>query len=272
MKRLAWVEILNSQGDVSNRHPVYAWPVNVGRAYHNDVILDDPYVAAGHLEIQPLEAGGYQLNTLGDVKGVTLNRQRKPHTMTQVTAEDVIHIGRNQLRIRPVDYVVSPAQTPPKWARLRSGLGLSVGLLLLLFEYALSRWLSYDREEKNTILLAEHVGFHSLELGFYVGGFLGIGRAHRSGTDELGSARHLSLIGSWVAYAHRRYVKLHTIRTQFFLADLSDAHGTYSFPVWFYYLSAYLFGQPRQSSQNWIFSGGFDPAKHQCVGFKKSMA
>ncbi|MFY9259908.1 MAG: FHA domain-containing protein [Gallionella sp.] len=212
MKRLAWIEILNQHGDVTVRHPVYAWPVNVGRAYHNDVMLDDPYIAAGHLEIQPADAGGYQLNVLGGVNAMTINRKRERHQSAKVSAEDIIHIGKTAFRVRPVDYDVSPDQPLPKHAWLRSSLGLFMGISLVLFEYILSRWLNYDREEKLTILAADMIDSIPLEFGLTWIGFwaiigrIEVGKSHfiEHATLATLGAGVLMLIGdmsSYVAFA-----------------------------------------------------------------------
>ncbi|MDD4965188.1 MAG: FHA domain-containing protein [Gallionella sp.] len=155
MKHLAWIEILNHHGDVKTRQPVYAWPLNIGRGYHNDVILDDPYIAPGHLEIQPAELGGYQLNILGDAPALTINQQRDLHQSTQVSAEDIIHLGKTSFRIRPIDYVVTSEMPIPKRAWLRPALGLFLGISLILLEYALVRWLNYTFEQKPKMLIID---------------------------------------------------------------------------------------------------------------------
>ncbi|MDD2776831.1 MAG: FHA domain-containing protein [Gallionella sp.] len=212
MKRLAWIEILNQHGDVTVRHPVYSWPVNIGRAYHNDVMLDDPYIAAGHLEIQPENEGGYQLNVLGGINAMTINRKRERHQSAKVSPEDIIHIGKTAFRIRPVDYNVSPDKPLPRKAMLRNALGLFVGISLVLFEYVISRWLNYDREEKLTILAVDMMDMIPWQFGLTWVGFwaiigrIEVGRPHfiEHATLATLGAGVLMLIGdmsSYVAFA-----------------------------------------------------------------------
>lgn len=208
MKRLAWIEILNQHGDVIVRHPIYAWPANIGRGYQNDVIIDDPYIAAGHLEVEPSDVEGYQLKLLGGINGMSLNRKRQLHQSVKASADDIIHIGKTQFRVRPVDYSVSPDKPMPKRAWLRNAIGLFIGLSLVLFEYALMRWLNYDKEEKITILIVDLIDtipwqFGLMWIGFWsVIGRIEVGRTHLIEHATLASlgAGVLMLIGDLSSY------------------------------------------------------------------------
>jgi hypothetical protein len=46
MEPLTFVEILDKRGHVMQRLRVERLPATIGRAYTNDVILDDPFVSA----------------------------------------------------------------------------------------------------------------------------------------------------------------------------------------------------------------------------------
>ena len=47
MAPLGYVEILDGKGGVVERFPVIeSFPIKIGRAYDNDVILSDPYVCS----------------------------------------------------------------------------------------------------------------------------------------------------------------------------------------------------------------------------------
>lgn len=153
MKRLAWIEILNTQGVVSARHAVEAWPARIGRAYTSDVVLDDPHIAANQLEVHPPLAEGYPIKNVATGKGFKLNAQRGAKQDATVSADDVIHVGQTRLRIRPVDYVVAPEHASPPYPHWRSWLGLLIGVLLLVFENVLVRWLDYTREESYKMLI-----------------------------------------------------------------------------------------------------------------------
>ena len=48
---MIWVEILGRHGDVLARHRCDGVETRIGRAYDNDVVLDDPTVAAHHVRV-----------------------------------------------------------------------------------------------------------------------------------------------------------------------------------------------------------------------------
>jgi pSer/pThr/pTyr-binding forkhead associated (FHA) protein len=57
MEQVIWVEVLGRHRDVAARYRCAGPMVHVGRAYDNDVVLDDPYVAPRHLRIARDESG-----------------------------------------------------------------------------------------------------------------------------------------------------------------------------------------------------------------------
>lgn len=175
MERLAWVEILDRHGDVSSRHPVYAWPLRVGRAYTNDIVLDDPYVAANHLEINHVDEGRYQLKIVSSINAMMLDSLHGKQADATVSASQVARIGHTQLRIRPVDYAVSAEKSLPSYDWLRGWPALFVGVTVLLLTHLLTLWLNYDRADGYNILLLPVVGAITLLL-IWVGFWALIGR------------------------------------------------------------------------------------------------
>ncbi len=108
MERLAWIEVLNRYGDVNSRHPVFAWPTLVGRSYNCDLILDDPFIAPNHIEISGEGEQGFQVKDMGSINGMTIANLPGKKTDAIITSDDIIRIGRTQLRIRPSHYPVAP--------------------------------------------------------------------------------------------------------------------------------------------------------------------
>jgi hypothetical protein len=170
MERLAWIEILDRHGDVVIRHPVYAWPVKLGRAYTSDIVLDDPYVAASHLEINSTADGRYQLNGLGSINGLITDALRTRQTDATASANDVVRIGQTQFRIRPVDYAVAAEKSLPSDNWLRSWPALFVGVIVLLLSELINLWLDYISDDIYNILLIPiliSILFLSLWAGFW---------------------------------------------------------------------------------------------------------
>ncbi|OYU75487.1 MAG: hypothetical protein CFE45_32705, partial [Burkholderiales bacterium PBB5] len=55
--RIALIELLDRDGRVRRAVDVHAWPVRLGRAIDNTVVLDDPHVAAHHATLLTDEQG-----------------------------------------------------------------------------------------------------------------------------------------------------------------------------------------------------------------------
>ena len=111
MGALALLELLDRDGSVRQAIPVHAWPLTLGRALDNDVVLSDPHVAAQHLRVEAVERGldlvagatanGVQANTarLRAGERMTLPLQGEP---AEITA------GRTRLRLRLPEHTLAP--------------------------------------------------------------------------------------------------------------------------------------------------------------------
>ena len=130
MERLAWLEILDRHGDVSSRHSVHAWPLKIGRAYTNDIVLDDPQIAAHHVEIRPAEDGNYHAVDLGSLNGILNKNSKLNQAEALISADDVLRIGQTQIRIRPLNYAVAAETRVPQSTWLRAWRGLLLGVAL----------------------------------------------------------------------------------------------------------------------------------------------
>lgn len=54
-RRLALIELLERDGRVSRVLDVHAWPLCLGRALDNDLVIDDPHLAAHHATLAVAE-------------------------------------------------------------------------------------------------------------------------------------------------------------------------------------------------------------------------
>jgi hypothetical protein len=103
---VVWIEILSRQHDVLARHRIAALPATVGRAYDNDVVLDDPHVAAHHLRIARHEDGALHAEDLGSRNGVFVDRERRDDVL--LDGDAVLSIGATLLRVRTAAHAVAP--------------------------------------------------------------------------------------------------------------------------------------------------------------------
>ncbi|NCP63248.1 MAG: FHA domain-containing protein [Paraglaciecola sp.] len=112
--------------------------ITIGRDYHTDLHLDDPYVCPTHLVIEQNNDGELQLSDCQSVNGVMVNH--KTVSQQVLGADDIIKIGRSRLRIidpaKPVTaaLVLSPLEEKLGW--LNSSL-LAILLTLAYLAYSL---------------------------------------------------------------------------------------------------------------------------------------
>jgi hypothetical protein len=148
---LAFVEILGRHNDVVVRVPIYRWPAHAGRSYDSDVILDDPYVAARHAQIEPVVDGRFKVSDLQSVNGISLLPSAKRRDAVEVGPDDVVRLGHSQIRIRTPAYAVQPELALRPAALYRRVPAFAVTALLLVALVVWEAWVTTtttSREEK----------------------------------------------------------------------------------------------------------------------------
>lgn len=93
------LEVLNRAGQVLQRIPYHGGSIRVGRAYDNDVIVDDPYVCPHHLVLEP-EEQGLMAKDKDSVNGIYAKGHRKPKQEILMGDREVIQVGHSLLRYR----------------------------------------------------------------------------------------------------------------------------------------------------------------------------
>ncbi len=187
---VALVELLDRDGQVRQTTVVPAWPLRIGRALDNHVVLSDPHVAPTHLSIERGE------HALEFVVGATRNgvqigskRLRPGDANLLPVGPDPFEltIGRIRLRLRLPDQPLAPelplASAAPLLQRLRpiviaalvlvlalvfntyldtdpDGLGRAVGSMLLAAIVGAAIWCSAWALLSKTFTRQAHFGWH----------------------------------------------------------------------------------------------------------------
>src|SRR5450631_2783872 len=103
---MIWIEILSRHRDVTARFRIAGPEASIGRGYDNDVIVDDPYVAAQHLRIFRDETGQLVAEDMGSANGLFLDGGKSRQTRIVVDGSHPIRIGQTFLRIRETSHAV----------------------------------------------------------------------------------------------------------------------------------------------------------------------
>jgi len=153
MDPLAFIEILGRDGDVAARHPVHRWPATAGRGYNADVIIDDPFVAPLHVRIEPAAYGRFRVVDLQSVNGIALLPSEQRVAAAEAGPDDVVRLGRTQIRIRAASYAVRPELTLRAVSYYRRPLGFVTVAAALLAITVWNGWIMTTTREERAFLV-----------------------------------------------------------------------------------------------------------------------
>jgi hypothetical protein len=144
---LAVLEVLDRDGAVRQSVKVGAWPLRVGRALDNDLVLDDPYTAAQHLRIGRDERGQLALVVGESVNGLQCDGRHLAAGEQVLLPERPVSLvlGRTHLRLRLASAALAPEQVLGVARVLTQGLPTLVLLTLAaLLTLGFNTWLESE--------------------------------------------------------------------------------------------------------------------------------
>ena len=145
---MIWIEILSRHRDVVSRVRISGEQATVGRGYDNDVIVDDPYVAARHLLILRDEAGQLVAKDLGSVNGTFLDGSKSRIARLAIDGGEPLRIGQTLLRVRTGDYAVEPERKVLAERGKLSTIMVAAMTMTVLGFIALRVWLAQTGEPR----------------------------------------------------------------------------------------------------------------------------
>ena len=157
MGAMMWIEVLSHHGDVATRVPIEREEARIGRAFDNDVVVDDPHVAPHHLRIYRGDDGELVAEDIGTLNGLFPEHAAQRVKSLSLAKEPGFRIGRTTLRVRDARHPVAPEKllTPPRaHARWAGMLGLALMLMLLV-----TQWLNITTQPNTNAVLLPLLGF-----------------------------------------------------------------------------------------------------------------
>lgn len=127
-----FVEILDRHDDVASRHRVERLPARIGRAYSNDIIVDDPFLAPHHAEIRREPSGALVVIDLGTRNGLHPARSRSRVERIEAQPEAQWRAGRTNFRLRPASFTVPAERSDDAPVRPMSGWALLAAVLVMV--------------------------------------------------------------------------------------------------------------------------------------------
>lgn len=142
--RVALIELLGRDGQVTRTLDVWQWPLTLGRALDNDLVVDDPHLAAHHARVAPGDDGLLRLHALPSRNGVQLAGRAVQGAAALPAGGALLQLGSTRLRLRLPDETLAPELPLPRHA---SGAPLPPPLLTAAAVFALlfgAHWLTLD--------------------------------------------------------------------------------------------------------------------------------
>jgi len=156
---MIWVEILSRHRDITARFRITAPEARIGRGYDNDVIVDDPYVAAQHLRVFRNETGQLVAEDMGSANGTFLDGGTNRLASIIVDGKHPIRIGQTYLRVREFGHEVERERLArPELRMLPIALTMALGAAVLGIT-ALVMWLSQTTEFRASSYVTPLLGF-----------------------------------------------------------------------------------------------------------------
>ncbi len=188
MSHAVFIEVLARNGEVLQRHRFTQLPVRIGRAYDNDLIIDDPYIAPHHAKVEEVH-GELIMRAKNTRNGLVSGRHRK--NLLDLDGNTQVRLGHTRLRVRRADHPVAP-EIPDStnhgwegWLPAFCGLGIMVVVALI------DQWLRGTTATKALGLFTE--ASSNLVLLLLWSGLWALANRLFSGSARLG--RHLFIAG-----------------------------------------------------------------------------
>jgi len=92
------IEEISRGQKLISRHKFAKSEINIGRGYHNDIILSDPHVCADHICLS-FNGDMWTVNDIDSVNGSFLDETKDKAHGHQLKSGDIITLGKSQVRI-----------------------------------------------------------------------------------------------------------------------------------------------------------------------------
>ncbi|MBS0321777.1 MAG: FHA domain-containing protein [Proteobacteria bacterium] len=152
---MMWIEILSRHRDVVSRTRIDGDAATIGRDYSNDVVVDDPYVAARHVRLARDDAGQVVVEDLGSRNGVRDDATGARVASGAVASGRVLRIGETRFAVRDADAPVPAEKALP--AAAASSRTLAALAVVALAMQVLDGWMATTGEFRWTGFLLPQI-------------------------------------------------------------------------------------------------------------------
>ena len=163
------IEEISRNYKLLHRHKILKPQINIGRDYHNDIILSDPHVCPSHISIE-LHNGQWKVIDNQTVNGTFIenaNNKKQQADQHIINDGDILSLGKSQLRILFTDHQVEPTVAFSPFENfidfMRHPLVLLISMVLFTLIAGFVFYLNTAKEVNFSQLLVPTIG---MTLGF----------------------------------------------------------------------------------------------------------
>lgn len=136
MEKLLILEVRDGANHLKEWHKIRSYPMSIGRAYSNDIVIDDPFMCPEHLRLENGNGDCVLVKNLSRVNGTVLERDAKKIEEVAFSHGLVLRAGKTRLVFNDGSQSVAPALTE---ASNQSTFSLDhVGFVRMLIVFILS--------------------------------------------------------------------------------------------------------------------------------------
>jgi len=148
-----FVEILGGNREVRHRQRVDRLPIRIGRAYDNDIILEDQHISAHHAIVDQTDDGRLIIRDSGSCNGILHKRRRQRELL--LDGSTIFRLGHVSLRVRCADFQVADEIRDTTFHDWEGWPPALAGLALLVCLSGVNTWLeTTDKFEMTPFLMA----------------------------------------------------------------------------------------------------------------------
>jgi hypothetical protein len=93
------IELISRNNKVQSLHKLSGDTITIGRAYDNDLVLQEEHTSPYHVEIIQSESGGLLLIDQDSINGIRDRKNKKLDSQVSLNSGDVVTIGKHLIRV-----------------------------------------------------------------------------------------------------------------------------------------------------------------------------
>jgi hypothetical protein len=185
-----FIELLTRDKHLKTRHRFEQLPIRIGRSYENDLIIDDPYVAANHAIVELSDDEQLIIRDLESENGIVSEGKKQRQVVLE---NNVIRLGHTNLQVRHAGFEVAKALLDKASHRWEGWPPALTGLVLVILSGLGSSWIN-AAESISIVGTFANIALMVFLVLLWCGGWAFATRMINGGSARYG--RHLFITGS----------------------------------------------------------------------------